>query len=201
MNRSYSKIRHIQESNQRLEKRMLNEQTSITESRVENIVFKYLDGKLESAEIKEGGGSESKGQFCDIVLFFPGEEYGLLGWKKPGQWDNPQFFDPIVENELWVYFDFVWDIMSMFSLDQSDALDIIVSYVKSRYNWNVSSDHVRILRHRIPDIYSLFVGSKEELDDYFSLPDDHPDDLPGIEAFRAIDDFIHLGVKKIFGKK
>ena len=30
MNRSYSKIRHIQESNQRLEKRLLNEQTTGT---------------------------------------------------------------------------------------------------------------------------------------------------------------------------
>jgi len=194
MNRSYSKIRHIQESNQRLEKRMLNEQTSIIESRVENIIFKYLDSKLEGAKIKDGGGSESKGQFCDIVLFFPGEEFGLLGWKKPGQWDNPQFFDPIVENELWVYFDFVSDIMKMFSLDESEALDIIVSYVKSRYDWNVSSDHVRILHVRIPSVYSLFVGS---LDDYR----DDMDDLPGIEAFRAIDDFIHLGIKKIFGKK
>jgi hypothetical protein len=146
---------------------------------------------LEGAELIDG-----EGQFCDIVLIFPGETYGLMGWKKPGQWPNP-FYDPIVENELWTDFDFVSDVMEMFSLDESDALDIIVSYVKSRYNWNVSSDHVRILHVRIPSTYSLFVGSKEELDDYFSLPDD----LPGIEAFRAIDDFIHLGIKKIFGKK
>jgi hypothetical protein len=172
MNRSYSKIRHIQESNQILEKRILSEQTSITESRLENIVFKYLDGKLEGAELIDG-----EGQFCDIVLIFPDEDFGLLGWKKPGQWPNP-FYDPIVENELWTDFDFVSDVMEMFSLDESDALDIIVSYVKSRYNWNVSSDHVRMIGPELmPTIYSLFVGTKDHVDDYFSQPNNYFDDI------------------------
>jgi hypothetical protein len=162
MNRSYSKIRHIQESNQILEKRILSEQTSITESRLENIVFKYLDDKLEGAELK-------KGEFCDIVLIFPGKDFGLLGWKKRTQtWDD----------ELWYYWNFISDIISMFSLDKSEALDIIVSYVKSRYDWNVSSDLVRVMYNQAPSIYSLFVGS---VDDWYG-----PDDMEGM------DDFLHI---------
>ena len=60
MNRSYSKIRHIQESNKRLEKRMLNEQTKIEidpkdlEMPDEENLRKIFTGEVEmSDEMKE----------------------------------------------------------------------------------------------------------------------------------------------------
>jgi len=44
MNRSYSKIRHIQESNQRLENRLLNEQKQTLSSEDVKLLMKFLSG-------------------------------------------------------------------------------------------------------------------------------------------------------------
>jgi hypothetical protein len=49
----------------------------ITENRLNNIIFKYLD-------VKYGALEQKKGVDYDIVFAFPGEKYGVLGWKKIG---------------------------------------------------------------------------------------------------------------------
>jgi len=89
----------------------------ITESRLENIIFKYLDDKLNGFEWK-------KGKYSDIVLALPGEEYGLIGWEKPGK--------------LYVYWEIVDEIKLMFSMLKSESLDVIGRYVESRYNLKVN---------------------------------------------------------------
>jgi hypothetical protein len=91
----------------------------ISESRLENIIFKYLDSKLDGVEAK-------KGQYYDIVLAFPGEEYGLIGWKPP--------------NQLFSYHEIVDEVETMFSMDKYEALDVIGRYVESRYNLNVNKN-------------------------------------------------------------
>ena len=92
----------------------------ITESRIKNIIFKYLDDKLNGIEIK-------KGKYSDIVLALPGEEYGLMGWEKP---------DKLYV--LYVYREIVDEIKLMFSMRESESLDVIGRYVESRYNLKVN---------------------------------------------------------------
>ena len=89
----------------------------IEESRLENIIFKYLNGKFEGIERK-------KGKYSDIVLSLPGEEYGLIGWERP--------------DRLYVYSEIFDEINLMFSMKESDALDVIGRYVESRYNLKVN---------------------------------------------------------------
>ena len=52
MNRSYSKIRHIQESNQRLESRLLNEQVTIQTTTVPSGQTKTITNKVASEGLK-----------------------------------------------------------------------------------------------------------------------------------------------------
>jgi hypothetical protein len=91
----------------------------ITESKLDRVIFRYLDMKLDGIELK-------KGKFADIVFVFPGEEYGLMGWKNH-------------DKLLWSYYKVVTDIEDMFSMRESDALDVIGRYVESRYNLKVNS--------------------------------------------------------------
>ena len=89
----------------------------ITESRLENLIFKYLDDKLNGFEWR-------KGKYLDIVFAFPGEGYGLMGWEK--------------SEALYVYWEFVDEIKLMFSMLKSESLDVIGRYVESRYNLKVN---------------------------------------------------------------
>ena len=97
----------------------------ITESRLDKVIFRYLDNKFEGVEAK-------KGKYYDIVLSFPGEEFGLVGWKKP--------------NQLFSYHEIVDFIKSMFLMDKSDALDVIGRYVESKYNLKVGKNTSAIIR-------------------------------------------------------
>jgi hypothetical protein len=89
----------------------------IPENRLQNIIFKYLDDKLNGIEIK-------KGKYSDIVLALHGEKYGLMGWEKP--------------DKLYVNWEFVDEIKLMFSMLKSESLDVIGRYVESRYNLKVN---------------------------------------------------------------
>jgi hypothetical protein len=94
----------------------------ITESRFENLIFKYLDNKLDGIELK-------KGDYSAIVFVFPGEESGLMRWlgkKSRGQ--------------LLTYYEIVDEVETMFSMDESDDLDVIGRYVESRYNLKVNKN-------------------------------------------------------------
>ena len=94
----------------------------ITESRFENLIFKYLDNKLDGIELKEGRYDDS------LIFVFPGEEYGLMGWDKP--------------YKLYTYYEVIDDIELMFSMEEDDVLDIIGRYVESRYNLKVKRNEI-----------------------------------------------------------
>jgi hypothetical protein len=88
----------------------------ITESRLENIVFKYLDMKYGTLEQK-------KGKYSDIIFDFPDEEYGILGWEKSGN--------------LYVFHKLRDEISKYFGLDNNDSLRVIGKWVEDRYNLKV----------------------------------------------------------------
>ena len=78
MNRSYSKIRHIQESNNRLEKRILNEQTE------KELVGKTIDIFTDSGlsekmfTVKVGENISIKGNSIDIQIYSPRQSDGSI---------------------------------------------------------------------------------------------------------------------------
>jgi hypothetical protein len=92
----------------------------INESRLDKVIFKYLDMELDDIE-------ETKGKYTDIVLRYPGEEYGIIGIEKMGNGDI----------SVYVFYPLVKKIMSLFSMEESDALGVIGRYVGNRYNLRV----------------------------------------------------------------
>ena len=87
----------------------------ITESKLDKIIFKYLDMKLNGIEKRNG-------VYTNIVFAFP-NEHGLLGWKKSG--------------DLYVLYELRDEIKNMFGLESPDAIDFIGRYVEDRYNLEV----------------------------------------------------------------
>ena len=94
----------------------------ITESRLESLVFKYLDNKLEGTDIK-------KGIVSDIVFAFPGEKVGLLAVNK---------YHKKGDNYLHIYFPLFDEIQTMFSMKEGDVLEVIGKYLESRYNMKLN---------------------------------------------------------------
>ena len=88
----------------------------ITESKLNDIIFKYLDMKYGALEQKMG-------EYTDIVFTFPGEEYGLLGWLKSGN--------------LYVYNEINDEISNYFGLRKVDSLKVIGKWVEDRHNLKV----------------------------------------------------------------
>ena len=88
----------------------------IPEKKLEEIIFKYLDKRFEKLE-------KVKGKNYDIVFKYPGEEYGRLGWKKPGM--------------LLIYYKLIDDIFSFIPIKKSEIQKIIGRYVEDRYNLEV----------------------------------------------------------------
>ena len=104
----------------------------ITESRLENLIFKYLDNKLDGTE-------PMKGKYSDIVFGVPGETMGLIGI------ENPDWYSTLyIDSEL------LKDIRLMFSLSNGSTLDLIKKYAKSRYNLKIDAvlfgDDQRIIK-------------------------------------------------------
>ena len=88
----------------------------ITENRLNDIIFKYLDMKYGALEQK-------KGKYADIIFYFPGEKWGKLGWVKSG--------------DLYVYYELRNEISNYFGLEKVDSLRIIGKWVEDRYNLKV----------------------------------------------------------------
>ena len=88
----------------------------ITESKLDKFIFQYLDMKLNGIE-------KIRGKHVDIVFGFPNEEYGILGWEKPGN--------------LYVGHEIVNEIKTLFGMKRSDTLDVFGRYVEDRYNLEV----------------------------------------------------------------
>ena len=88
----------------------------ITENRLNNLIFKFLDTKLDGIE-------EKKGKYVYIVFAFPDEEYGTLGWKKSG--------------DLYVSYKLRNEISNYFGLEKDNSLRVIGKWVEDRYNLKV----------------------------------------------------------------
>jgi hypothetical protein len=104
----------------------------ITESRLESLIFNYLDSKLDGTE-------PMKGKYSDIVFGVPGETMGLIGI------ENPDWYSTLyIDSELFK------EINLMFSLDWESTLDLIKKYAKSRYNLKIDAvlfgDDQRIIK-------------------------------------------------------
>lgn len=95
----------------------------ITESKLDKIISKYLDIKLNGVE-------KRKGRYVDIVFTFPNENYGVLGFEQPG--------------DLYVYYKIIDEIISLFGMEESDALDVIGRYIEDRYNLEVINTPVKM---------------------------------------------------------
>jgi hypothetical protein len=84
----------------------------ITESRLENIIFKYLDMTLGNLE-------KNKGYMSDIVFTYPNEEFGPIG---------------INEGKLLVNYDIILELSSMFNLEEQEASDKVGEYLKQKHD-------------------------------------------------------------------
>ena len=94
----------------------------ITENRLNDIIFKFLDAKLDGIE-------EKKGKFYDIVFAFPDKEYGMLGWEKSG--------------DLYVFYKLRNEISEYFGLEKDDSLRVIGMWVEDRYNLKVMNTYFK----------------------------------------------------------
>ena len=90
----------------------------ITESRLERLIFKYLDNKLKGTDIK-------KGIVSDFVFVVPGKDVGLFAVNK---------YHKKGDNYLHIYFPLFDEIQTMFSMKEGDVLEVIGKYLESRYN-------------------------------------------------------------------
>ena len=91
----------------------------ITESRLDNVIFNYLDWKLNGLE-------KRKGEYAKFIFVIPpNKKYGVLGWHESG--------------ELYVNYKIKENIQRLFGLESSDALDVIGRYVEDRYNLEVKN--------------------------------------------------------------
>jgi hypothetical protein len=84
----------------------------ITESRLENIIFKYLDVTLGNLE-------KNKGYATEIVFLYPNEEFGPIG---------------LNNGELFVNYDIILELSSMFNLDEQEVSDKVGEYLKQKYD-------------------------------------------------------------------
>lgn len=90
----------------------------ITEGRLNDIIFNYLDIKLNGIE-------KRKGRYTDFIFVLPNEEYGILGWDKSG--------------DLYVGLRLIDDIQDMFGIKRSDFFVVMGRYVVDRYNLDVKN--------------------------------------------------------------
>jgi hypothetical protein len=95
----------------------------ITENRLNNIIFKFLDAKLDGIETR-------KGEYFNVIFAFPNEEYGVLAWKKSGG--------------LFVFYKLRDEISDYFGLEKDDSLRVISKWVEDRYNLKVMNTIIQV---------------------------------------------------------
>ena len=88
----------------------------ITENKLNNIILKYLDTKLDGIEEKEGA-------YLYIVFAFPNEKYGILGYNRTG--------------DLIVHYKLVKEISDLFVMKYVDSERMIGKWVEDRFNKKV----------------------------------------------------------------
>jgi hypothetical protein len=89
----------------------------IPENKLDKIVFRYLDLKLEGLVKK------TPNRYDGIIFAYPDEQYGMLGWKNDGT--------------LYIYYELTEEISSTFGLDESDSELLIGRWVEDRLQLNV----------------------------------------------------------------
>ena len=99
----------------------------ITENRLNDIIFKFLDAKLDGIETR-------KGEYVDIIFVFPDKEYGMLGWEKSG--------------DLFVFYKLRDEISNYFGLEVDDSLRVIGKWVEDRHNLKVINTVEFLYRQR-----------------------------------------------------
>jgi hypothetical protein len=87
------------------------------QNRLIDIIFKYLDMKLDGIEKRRGKGG-------DIIFVFPDKKYGVLGLINPGT----LIISRVISEE----------IQNMFGLRLTDTVNLIGMYVVNRYNLEVT---------------------------------------------------------------
>jgi len=84
----------------------------ITESRFDEIIFKYLDRIIGNLE-------KNKGYSSEIVFLYPNEEFGPIG---------------LNNGELFVNYDIILEMSSIFDLDEQEVSDKVGEYLKQKYD-------------------------------------------------------------------
>ena len=84
----------------------------ITESRLDKIIFKYLDRIIGNLE-------KNKGYSSEIVFAYPNEEFGPIG---------------LNNGELSVNYDIILEMSSIFNMDEQEVSDKVGEYLKQKYN-------------------------------------------------------------------
>jgi len=72
--------------------------------KLNEVIFKYLDKTYGALKQKKGGS-------VDILFYFPGDEYSVLGWEKPGN--------------LYVSDELITEISDFFGMDATDSKKVI----------------------------------------------------------------------------
>ena len=90
----------------------------ITENRLNDIIFKYLNAKLDGIEQKEGS-------ILNIVFVFPNEDYGMLGYNRTG--------------DLVIRYKFAKEISDFFGIEYDDSKMIIGKWVQDRFDKKVTN--------------------------------------------------------------
>jgi len=88
----------------------------ITENRLEQMIFKYLDTKLKDVEQLEG-------QYFDVLFRIPGHEFGIMGY-------NPS------NNVLNIHHTFIDNIFSFIPIEKKKIMELIYNYVENKYDVN-----------------------------------------------------------------
>ena len=89
----------------------------VPENKLDKIVFKYLDLNLRGLE-------KRKPKYYEGIIFvYPDEKYGLLGWGNDGT--------------LYVYYDLINEISSVFGLKKYDTKSVITRWVSDRFKLEV----------------------------------------------------------------
>ena len=90
----------------------------ITENRLENLVFKYLDTKFKDVE-------QIEGQYFDVLFRIPGNEFGIMGY-------NPSNYVLNIHHKL------IDDVFSIIPIKKTKIIELIYNYVENNYGVNLA---------------------------------------------------------------
>jgi hypothetical protein len=143
----------------------------IPESRLEEIIFKYLDEKFKDLE-------QLKGRFYPKIFKLPNEEFGIMG--KEGK-------------RLLVNYKLTNKILSFIPIKKTEILKIIGRYVEDRYNLEVkkvTESHDTVLVKKLEPINPEPENRLEEI--LFKYLDKKFKDLEQIKGSTTHDEHVDI---------